>query len=88
MAGLLPFESRNLSLLFLLRTLPCQRYNGLVALCDFLRASPSIKHLTLRRNYIHSEALKFLAEALMRNTSLLKLDLEGKTCGHWFGSTS
>lgn len=54
---------------------PCRRYNGLVSLCGFLQSSRTIRSLVLRENWLHTEAAKFIANALIDNTSMTSLDL-------------
>lgn len=54
---------------------PCCRYNGLVSLCGFLQSSRTIRSLVLRDNWLHTEAAKFIANALIDNTSMTSLDL-------------
>lgn len=54
------------------------RYNGLVSLCSFVQDGGTLRSLVLRDNHLHTEAAKFLANALYNNTSLTNLDLQGR----------
>jgi hypothetical protein len=54
------------------------RYNGVKALGDFLRSQASLKKLILRRNHLHTEAFKFIAEALQMDETLEVLDIAGE----------
>lgn len=58
---------------------PVSRYNGISALADFLRECVGLKTLILRRNHLHTEAVKFVADGLCRNKTLTHLDLSGRS---------